>query len=197
MPAALEERRLQFPGLLIQMEPKRYYPDSAVAAHLLGYVGEIAETERVQERFASVRLGAIVGKDGLERQYDEALRGQDGVRFVEVNALGRMIREGGVSPALAPVAGAPLWTTVDIALQRYVAEVFKHGTRIRRRFRVQHVSFFDGGFLEVCKIVGDACLKFHARDIKLTRNWIGNLLEPFESGVHSAQRITSGIEFLS
>ena len=126
--AALEERRLYFPGLLIQTEPKRYYPDSTVAAHLLGYVGEVAESERAQARFASVRLGGLVGKDGLERQYDDSLRGEDGMRFVEVSAMGRMVREVGVA-TLDPVPGAPLRTSVDLALQRFVAAAFPRNRR--------------------------------------------------------------------
>src|SRR5206468_2000067 len=64
--SALEERRVIFPGLLIQPEPKRHYPDSSLVAHLVGYVGEVTEAERGQRRFTGVRLGGLVGKDGLE-----------------------------------------------------------------------------------------------------------------------------------
>src|SRR6266496_1968926 len=91
--SALEERRLIFPGLLIQPEPRRHYPDSSLVAHLVGYVGEITEAERAQRRFATVRLGGLLGKGGLERQYDDSLRGADGVRFVEVSAFNRVVRE--------------------------------------------------------------------------------------------------------
>src|SRR5204862_523680 len=120
--SALEERRVIFPGLLIQPEPKRHYPDSSLVAHLVGYVGEVTEAERGQRRFTSVRLGGLVGKDGLERQYDDSLRGADGMRFVEVSALGRVVREAGATSSLAPVAGQPLRTTIDLDLQRYVAQ---------------------------------------------------------------------------
>jgi len=128
MVAALEERRLIIPGLLIQTEPKRHYPDSSVAAHVLGYVGEIAESERRRGR---TPLGprVLVGKDGLEREYDDSLRGADGVRFIEVSAFGRMVREGDISGALAPVAGTSLRTTIDLDLQRFVASVFPPGRR--------------------------------------------------------------------
>lgn len=127
--SALEERRLLVPGLLIQTEPKRYYPDGPIIAHLTGYVGEVTEAERTLPRFAAVRLGGLVGKDGLEREYDDSLRGNDGVRFVEVSAFGRMVREAGVAPALVPVAGTPLKTTIDIELQRYIARIFPPGSR--------------------------------------------------------------------
>src|SRR3989454_9335679 len=120
--SALEERRLIFPGLLIQAEPKRHSPDSSVVAHLVGYVGEITETERAQRRFAAVRLGGLLGKGGLERQYDDSLRGADGVRFVEVSALGRVVREGGTASRLPPVPGRAVHTTIDLDLQRYIAK---------------------------------------------------------------------------
>src|SRR5262249_3694034 len=75
--SALEERRVAIPGLLIQAEPKRFYPDTAVVAHLIGYVGEVTETERATKRFANIRLGGVIGKDGLEREYDDSLRGSE------------------------------------------------------------------------------------------------------------------------
>src|SRR5216117_427769 len=127
--SALEERRVIFPGLLIQPEPKRHYPDSSLVAHLVGYVGEVTEAERGQRRFTGVRLGGVVGKDGLERQYDDSLRGADGVRFVEVSALGRVVREGGTASRLPPVPGRAVHTTIDLDLQRYIAQIFPAGQR--------------------------------------------------------------------
>lgn len=127
--SALEERRLIFPGLLIQAEPKRHYPDSSLVAHLVGYVGELTEAERAQRRFASVRLGGLLGKDGLEREYDDSLRGADGVRFVEVSALGHVVREAGAASRLSPVPGRALHTTIDLELQRYIAQIFPGGQR--------------------------------------------------------------------
>src|SRR6266487_2816127 len=127
--SALEERRLIFPGLLIQPEPRRHYPDSSLVAHLVGYVGEITEAERAQRRFATVRLGGLLGKGGLERQYDDSLRGADGVRFVEVSALGRVVREGGAASRLPPVPGRAVHTTIDLDLQRYIAQIFPAGQR--------------------------------------------------------------------
>jgi penicillin-binding protein 2 len=127
--SALEERRLTFPGLLIQLEPKRTYPDSSLVAHLVGYVGEVTEAERTQRRLAAIRLGGLVGKDGLEREYDDSLRGADGVRFVEVSALGHVVRDASGSSTLSPVPGRSLHTTIDLELQRYVAQIFPAGRR--------------------------------------------------------------------
>ncbi len=127
--SALEERRITIPGLIIQTEPRRYYPDSTAVAHLVGYVGEVAEGERGQRRWADVRLGGLIGKDGLEREYDDTLRGRDGVRFIEVSALGHLIREAGAAPPLSPVPGTPIQTTIDLELQRYIARIFPAGER--------------------------------------------------------------------
>src|SRR5947207_595113 len=57
------------------------------------------------------------------------LPGADGMRFVEVSALGRVVREAGAASTLAPVAGQPLRTTIDLDLQRYVAQIFPAGQR--------------------------------------------------------------------
>lgn len=127
--SALEERRVAIPGLLIQAEPKRSYPDTAVVAHLIGYVGEVTEGERATKRFAQVRLGGLVGKDGLEREYDDTLRGSEGVRFVEVSARGQMVREAEAAANLAPVAGIDLHTTIDLDLQKYISQIFPAGQR--------------------------------------------------------------------
>ncbi|HJS43944.1 MAG TPA: penicillin-binding protein 2 [Gemmatimonadales bacterium] len=127
--SALEERRVAIPGLVIQAEPKRLYPDTEVVAHLVGYVGEVTEGERATRRFASVRLGGLVGKDGLEREYDDTLRGSEGVRFVEVSARGQMVREAEAAANLHPVPGTDLHTTIDLDLQKFVSGIFPRGQR--------------------------------------------------------------------
>ena len=127
--SALEERRVVIPGLLIQAEPKRFYPDTGVVAHLVGYVGEVTEGERATRRFASIRLGGLVGKDGLEREYDDSLRGSEGVRFVEVSAKGQMVREAEAAANLNPVPGADLHTTIDLGLQKFISQIFPPGHR--------------------------------------------------------------------
>ena len=125
----LEERRLTLPGIVIQSEPKRHYPDSGVVAHLVGIVGEVTEQDRTNRRDDPPRLGSLIGKDGLERAYDDTLRGDDGVRSIEVSALGYVVREASVAPTLYPVAGSTLRTTIDLDLQRYIARVFPPGMR--------------------------------------------------------------------
>jgi penicillin-binding protein 2 len=124
----LEELRPLLPGLLIQTEPKREYPESSAVAHLVGYLGE-ADEEDLAGADSGRRLGAIVGKQGLEREYESSLAGADGVRFVEVDAMGRVVKEEGAAQSLPPVPGQPLHTTIDLGLQRYVASIFPPGRR--------------------------------------------------------------------
>ena len=123
----LEEHRAVLPGLIIQSEPKRVYPRGEAVAHLVGYVSEVTETDLANNRFPDATLGSIVGKAGLEREYDSILRGRAGVRYAEVNARGRLVREDVGTASLAPVAGKPLVTTIDLDLQRYIDSIWPPG----------------------------------------------------------------------
>jgi penicillin-binding protein 2 len=69
-------------------------------------------------------LGSLVGKAGLEREYDDTLRGAEGVRYIEVNARGRLVREGAASATLPPTPGKPIATTIDLDLQRFVDSIW-------------------------------------------------------------------------
>lgn len=121
--SVLEERRVEFPGLIIQSAPKRFYPDGPAVSALVGYTGEISELELGQEQYAGYKAGQQVGKDGIERQYESRLRGREGSRFVEVDARGRVVRENAREEMMAE-APAALHTNIDLDLQRFVHEVF-------------------------------------------------------------------------
>jgi penicillin-binding protein 2 len=125
----LEEHRPYLPGLIIQSEPKRMYPQGRAVAHLVGYVSEVTETDLERNRFPGAALGSIVGKAGLERQYDSVLRGRAGVRYAEVNARGRLVREDVGTASLPPTTGNPLQTTLDLDLQRYIDSIWPPGVR--------------------------------------------------------------------
>lgn len=125
----LEEHRVTLPGMVIQSEPKRLYPAGKAVAHLVGYVSEVTETDLAANRYPGAGLGTIVGKAGLEREYDPVLRGVDGVRYIEVNARGRLVREEAGSASLPPVAGKALQTTVDLGLQQFIDSIWPAGVR--------------------------------------------------------------------
>jgi penicillin-binding protein 2 len=127
--ARLEEHRAALPGLVIQAEPKRLYPAGKSVAHLVGYVSEVNEADLAADRYPGAVLGSIVGKAGLEREYDDTLRGNEGVRYIEVNARGRLVREGAASATLPPTPGKPIVTTVDLELQKFVDSIWPAGMR--------------------------------------------------------------------
>jgi penicillin-binding protein 2 len=127
--AKLEEHRSVLPGLVIQAEPKRLYPAGKSVAHLVGYVSEVTEADLDADRYPGAILGSIVGKAGLERQYDDTLRGSEGVRYIEVNARGRLVREEAASASLPPTPGKPIVTTIDLDLQRFVDSIWPRGMR--------------------------------------------------------------------
>lgn len=122
--SVLEEHRTQFPGLIIQSAPRRFYPDGPVVAPFVGYTGEVSEAELAQAGFGDYKAGQQVGKQGLEKEYEAQLRGKEGSQFVEVDARGRIVRSSGARQDLIPVAGPDLHTTIDMDLQRFVAGIF-------------------------------------------------------------------------
>jgi penicillin-binding protein 2 len=123
--SVLEEHRTQFPGLIIQSAPRRFYPDGPVVSPFVGYTAEVSETELAQPAFADYKAGQQTGKQGLEKEYESVLRGKEGSQFVEVDARGRVVtNQSAARPDLIPVAAQPLYTNIDLDLQRYVAGLF-------------------------------------------------------------------------
>jgi len=127
--AKLEEHRSVLPGLVIQAEPKRLYPAGKSVGHLAGYVSEVTEADLSADKYPGAVLGSIVGKAGLEREYDDTLRGNEGVHYIEVNARGRLVREGAASAALPPTPGNPITTTIDLDLQQFIDSIWPAGVR--------------------------------------------------------------------
>ncbi len=127
--SVLEERRVEFPGLIIQSSPKRYYPDGAAMAALIGYTGEISEDDLSKPKYESYKAGQQVGKTGLELQYEAQLRGKEGRRFVEVDARNRVVRDADVRAEEQPEAPPPLRTNIDLDLQRFAHEYFGDSLR--------------------------------------------------------------------
>lgn len=108
-----------YPEMQIVRAWRRQYPQDGFAAHVTGYVGEISETELNAPQFIDYHQGDIIGKDGLEREYDSTLRGVDGQQRVLVDNMGR---ERQMENAQEAVSGKDLRTTLDLDLQA-VAEL--------------------------------------------------------------------------
>jgi penicillin-binding protein 2 len=120
--AVLESNRVHLPGLLVDVRPRRAYDYGDLASHLIGYLGEVDENELRQSRESPYRMGALIGKSGVEYRWEDDLRGVDGGQQIEVDALGREVRPLGV---VDPFPGNNLFLTIDLDLQKTAEEAYK------------------------------------------------------------------------
>ncbi|MFQ5839728.1 MAG: penicillin-binding protein 2 [Candidatus Methylomirabilales bacterium] len=119
---AVEEQKMDLPGVSLRIRPVRSYPEGSLAAHLLGYVNEVDRDQLVQEEYRDFRAGETVGRAGIERRFDAFLRGIDGGEQIEVDASGRIVR---LVERLEPQAGFSLVLTVDRRLQEVAEKAFE------------------------------------------------------------------------
>ncbi|MBW1981445.1 MAG: penicillin-binding protein 2 [Deltaproteobacteria bacterium] len=118
--ALVESRRFYLPGVIVQIEAKRGYTRPAFAAHLLGYLGEIEESQLKDPRYRGYKSGDYLGKYGVELEWEKELNGQRGGRQVEVDASGRQLR---VLDEVKPLPGHNLVLALDAGLQRKAEEL--------------------------------------------------------------------------
>ncbi len=110
----IEEQRDKYPGVMIEAQPIRDYIYKTWGAHIFGYVSEINNEELENRKEEGYKSGDIIGKFGLERVYDQKVRGTDGGRQVEVDVAGKPVSNLGTKE---PIAGSDLVLTIDIKLQ--------------------------------------------------------------------------------
>lgn len=109
----VEERLPELPGVVVNVEPRRYYLNDRLSTHLLGYVSQVSE-EQVLLNAQRYQPGETVGQDGVEQYYDESLRGRRGSTRILVNARGF---ELSVTANEDPIMGLDCALTIDSALQ--------------------------------------------------------------------------------
>ena len=109
----IETHQFELPGVSVQVGPRRTYPFGQMAAHLLGYVGEVNQSEMETRR--GYHMGDLIGKAGAERYWEDYLRGIDGGQQVEVDAVGRKLR---VLSEVDETPGNSLVLTLDRDLQQ-------------------------------------------------------------------------------
>lgn len=115
--AAVSEKKAEFLGVHIQHETHRVYNDSLYFSHMLGYTGQISASELEQleaNGFNNYSSTDLVGKSGLEREYESYLRGIKGSETVTVNTAGKVVK---VIEKIDPIAGNNLYLTIDRELQ--------------------------------------------------------------------------------
>ncbi|MFH1354776.1 MAG: penicillin-binding protein 2 [Candidatus Omnitrophota bacterium] len=122
---ALEEAKLDLPGIIIESRPKRYYPYSRLASHVVGYLGEIDHWRLTKLVDYGYKRKDIVGFGGIEEKYDYYLREEDGGSSVEVDNRGRMVRILGFKP---PQKGKDIESTLDLRLQKIAEDKLQERT---------------------------------------------------------------------
>ncbi len=113
--AYLSEHSSQFPGVEVQVQAVREYPQGALAAHVIGYTGEVSESDLKNTTGTGYSYGDIVGKAGAEAQFEQVLQGDRGRRLIEVDASGGARR---VIQDTEAVAGRDVVLTIDSKVQK-------------------------------------------------------------------------------
>lgn len=119
--AAIEARRSDFPGLVIDIDMSREYLYGDIGAHLIGYLGKLNPSQSKNPGFKDVPPEAFIGQWGAELLFDRSLRGIPGERIIEIDALGREIK---LLQEKSPVKGEDLKLSIDINLQKAAEDAF-------------------------------------------------------------------------
>jgi penicillin-binding protein 2 len=120
--AMIEARKDEFPEIRLEVEPKRFYPFGPTAAHLLGYLQEVSIDEIKNKADKLWRPGDMVGKTGLEKQYNDYLAGQNGKLIEMIDSLGH---SKGEVKKIEPRKGKDLVVSIDFDLQKKAEELLQ------------------------------------------------------------------------
>lgn len=118
----LEQERLDLQGVLVEPRPRRHYVYGQSASHVLGYLGKINRKEFEAFKDYGYRISDYIGRAGIEKEYDNYLRGRDGGKQIEVDNRGYQV---GILGIKEPVKGKDLYLTIDIELQKFIEELFE------------------------------------------------------------------------
>ncbi len=118
--AKIEARLYSMPGVTITVDSQRRYPLGSLAPHLIGYLREASSSDL--KRFNDLDLGDLVGKRGVEREFQNLLAGKPGFKKIEVNAVDRFVKVLSIKP---PIPGDNIYLTIDADLQRTAQDAFK------------------------------------------------------------------------
>src|SRR5262249_17574606 len=144
LPAAyLSERADDFPGVDVETVPLRYYPHRELAAHVLGYTGEISQPQLDTLAKQGYRLGDTIGQTGIEAQYDKYLRGTPGLAIKRVDSLGHPVAP--TTPLVPARSGEAVRLTIDLKLQMAAEEALRYGIERARNSGCQGCWYSNGG----------------------------------------------------
>jgi penicillin-binding protein 2 len=130
----IEEHPLQFPGVTYEIDSVRSYPQGKLAAHVLGYVGEISDKQLLEDpSFIGYRPGQVVGKGGVEATYEPDLFGESGLRELLVNAQGVVL-----DPQFRerrPMPGNNVVLSIDADIQTLAERTLQEGITLARNLK--------------------------------------------------------------
>jgi len=160
--ARFSVRQHQFPGVDIHARLMRHYPQGSTAVHALGYVGRISEPELKTLDATNYSGSTHIGKNGIERYYEDVLHGTVGFKKIETNARGRILR---VLEEQRPIAGKNVYLTIDLKVQRAAEKALDN-----RRGALVALDPKTGGVLALVSMPGfDPNLFVNGIDVKSYR----------------------------
>ncbi|RDY24041.1 penicillin-binding protein [Romboutsia maritimum] len=130
--AQIEESAIDLPGVSVSIEPVRYYPNGSLASHVIGYMGKMSSTQedsylsKTEKKYSK---GDMIGTAGIESSYEGKLKGTDGYKKVQVDALGRVTKELEVSE---PKSGETVYLSIDKDLQEVAESSLKRTLEVAR-----------------------------------------------------------------
>lgn len=112
------ENKIKLPGVEVEEQAIRFYPYNEIGAHVLGYVGQINEAEIQEGQARGLSMGDVVGKDGIEKTFDENLQGVKGESRVAVDRFGKSLSKSDELSTRKAIKGGDLHLTIDYELQK-------------------------------------------------------------------------------
>ncbi len=106
----------------LEVDTLRSYPYREILSHVVGYIGQISKPELLAPQFKDYKGGDLIGKMGIEREYENILKGVDGKQLIETDSMGRTVRELGQTD---PIAGEDVTLTIDLRLQKVAYDAMK------------------------------------------------------------------------
>lgn len=125
----IEEKSESLPGVSVESETRRYYPNGSTASHILGYMGKISDEQKETYIQKGYEANAIIGLDGIEGKYESLLHGINGYYKVQVNAMGERVK---LISQTKPVKGKDIYLTIDLNLQKAAESALKRGIQAIR-----------------------------------------------------------------
>lgn len=122
----LKENSYDFPGVEINRQYYRYYPNAETASHIIGYLGKISESEKDDYLAKGYSSTDLIGKEGIEKYYESVLKGESGKSKIEVDAHGKLVKH---ISSEKPVPGRDVYLTIDLELQRVAEQALQQALK--------------------------------------------------------------------